>query len=498
MDFNELPIDNKLKNSIKFADFKTPTPIQSKSIPISLMGKDILGTAQTGTGKTLAFTIPMINKLILDKNAMALIICPTRELASQVMQTVLKLNVREIGIGNALLIGGEGMQKQLKKLKKRARIIVGTPGRINDHLKRQSLNLSKVSYLVLDETDRMLDMGFTPQIELILKFIPKQHQTLLFSATLPNNILRISEKYLNNPERIAVGSLSTPIEKIKQETFQITQDKKYHELINQLVERNGSILVFVKTKHGADKIVKRLKYDGHSADAIHGNLRQSKRERVINNFRNGKSRILIATDVAARGLDIPLIQHVINYDLPQVPEDYIHRVGRTGRAGKEGSALTFLTPSDRSMWNSISRLINPDFKVSQENQSRNSKGKKRFKARFNKEKKFKDKKKFFKKDDSRKSSFKDKKKFFKKDDSMKSSFKDKKKFFKKDDSSESRFKKKKIPFGSTNNPKYFDKEKSNNSQTVSEKKDYKFGRKKKFKHRNRPKKFSFKKHNRSR
>ena len=481
MDFNELPIDNKLKNSIKFADFKTPTPIQSKSIPISLMGKDILGTAQTGTGKTLAFTIPMINKLILDKNAMALIICPTRELASQVMQTVLKLNVREIGIGNALLIGGEGMQKQLKKLKKRARIIVGTPGRINDHLKRQSLNLSKVSYLVLDETDRMLDMGFTPQIELILKFIPKQHQTLLFSATLPNNILRISEKYLNNPERIAVGSLSTPIEKIKQETFQITQDKKYHELINQLVERNGSILVFVKTKHGADKIVKRLKYDGHSADAIHGNLRQSKRERVINNFRNGKSRILIATDVAARGLDIPLIQHVINYDLPQVPEDYIHRIGRTGRAGKDGSALTFLTPSDRSMWNSISRLINPDFKISKEGQSRNSKGKKRFKARFNKEKKFKDKKKFFKKDDSRKSNFKGKKKFFKKDDSRKSSFK-----------------KKKIPFGSTNNPKYFDKEKSNNSQTVSEKKDYKFGRKKKFKHRNRPKKFSFKKHNRSR
>jgi superfamily II DNA/RNA helicase len=481
MDFNELPIDNKLKNSIKFADFKTPTPIQSKSIPISLMGKDILGTAQTGTGKTLAFTIPMINKLILDKNAMALIICPTRELASQVMQTVLKLNVREIGIGNALLIGGEGMQKQLKKLKKRARIIVGTPGRINDHLKRQSLNLSKVSYLVLDETDRMLDMGFTPQIELILKFIPKQHQTLLFSATLPNNILRISEKYLNNPERIAVGSLSTPIEKIKQETFQITQDKKYHELINQLVERNGSILVFVKTKHGADKIVKRLKYDGHSADAIHGNLRQSKRERVINNFRNGKSRILIATDVAARGLDIPLIQHVINYDLPQVPEDYIHRIGRTGRAGKDGSALTFLTPSDRSMWNSISRLINPDFKISKESQSRNLKGKKRFKAKFNKEKKFKDKKKFFKKDDSRKSNFKGKKKFFKKDDSRKSSFK-----------------KKKIPFGSTNNPKYFDKEKSNNSQIFSEKKDYKFGRKKKLKHRNRPKKFSFKKHNRSR
>ena len=420
MNFSELPIDNKLKNSIRFADFITPTPIQSKSIPISLSGKDILGTAQTGTGKTLAFTIPMINKLLIDKNTMALIVCPTRELATQVMQTVLKLNVREIGIGNALLIGGESMQKQLKKLKKRARIIVGTPGRINDHLKRQSLNLSKVSYLVLDETDRMLDMGFTPQIETILKFIPKEHQTLLFSATLPNNILRISEKYLNNPERIAIGSLSTPIEKIKQETFQITQDKKYHELINQLVERSGSILVFVKTKHGADKIVKRLKYDGHSADAIHGNLRQSKRDRVINNFRNGKIRILIATDVAARGLDIPLIKHVINYDLPQVPEDYIHRVGRTGRAGKEGSSLTFITPNDRSMWNSISRLIDPNFIAPKNNKNKNFKRNKKNRASFKKNRNFKNKKKKFQ--------FKEKKKFKNKYKSKKFSFKKRNKF----------------------------------------------------------------------
>ena len=239
MNFSDLPIENKLKNSIKFADFKIPTPIQSKSLPISLTGKDILGTAQTGTGKTLAFTIPMINKLILDKNAMALIICPTRELASQVMQTVLKLNVREIGIGNALLIGGESMQKQLKKLRKKARIIVGTHGRINDHLKRQSLNLSKVSYLVLDETDRMLDMGFTPQIELILKFIPKDHQTLLFSATLPQNIVRISERYLNKPERISAGSTSVPIAKIKQETLQVFKENKYDELVDQFISRKG-------------------------------------------------------------------------------------------------------------------------------------------------------------------------------------------------------------------------------------------------------------------
>ncbi len=386
MNFSDLNIENKLKRSIELAEFRTPTPIQSQSIPISLEGKDVLGTAQTGTGKTLAFTIPMLNKLLKDKQAMALIICPTRELATQVMETVLKLNIREIGIGNALLIGGESMQKQLRQLKKGARIIVGTPGRINDHIERKSLNLSRVNYLVLDETDRMLDMGFTPQIEIILKFIPKDHQTLLFSATLPENILKISQKYLNNPERVSVGSLSTPIEKIKQETFQITADKKYHELINQLVERSGSILVFVKTKHGADKIVKRLKYDGHKADAIHGNLRQSKRDRVIRGFRNGNSRILIATDVAARGLDIPVIKHVINYDLPQVPEDYIHRIGRTGRAGKDGSALTFLTNNDRSMWRSIQKLIDPDFKVKEEARPNNQKSKK-----FNKKNKFKKK-----------------------------------------------------------------------------------------------------------
>ena len=363
MNFSDLKIENKLKRSIELAEFKTPTPIQSKSIPISLEGKDVLGTAQTGTGKTLAFTIPMINKLILNKNAMALIICPTRELASQVMQTVLKLNVREIGIGNALLIGGESMQKQLKKLKKKARIIIGTPGRINDHLKRESLNLSKVSYLVLDETDRMLDMGFIPQIELILKFIPKNHQTLLFSATLPNDILRISEKYLNNPERIAVGSLSTPIEKIKQETFEITQDKKYHELINQLVERNGSILVFVKTKHGADKIVRNLKKKNINCAAIHGDRSQNQRQRALKDFKDGKIRMLVATDIAARGIDISKLRYVINYDIPNEPETYVHRIGRCGRAGEEGISISICEPEENAYIRNIEKLIKQKIKV---------------------------------------------------------------------------------------------------------------------------------------
>ena len=474
--FNELDIENKLKNSIKYSNFITPTPIQSQAIPIALEGKDVLGTAQTGTGKTLAFTIPLINKLIINKNAMALIICPTRELASQVMGTISKLTLGDIRIGNALLIGGESMQKQLRQLNKRARIIVGTPGRINDHLKRKSLNLTRVNYLVLDETDRMLDMGFTPQIEIILKFIPKEHQTLLFSATLPNNILKISEKYLRKPERISVGSVSTPIEKIKQETFQITPDKKYHELINQLVERQGSILVFVKTKHGADKIVKRLKYDAHSAEAIHGNLRQSKRDRVIRGFRSGKNRILVATDVAARGLDIPLIQHVINYDLPQVPEDYIHRVGRTGRAGKEGSALTFLTNNDRSMWREIQKLINPNFKLEESFNRKSNKKNKKFKKRG---KSFKDSgNRNDRRDNKRKFKFKSNK--FKKSNSDKpnnsgSVFDKKKKF---------NFKNKKFKKFHTDNLK----EQGDNPNS---RKKFKF--KKKFKNRKRPRNFSFKK-----
>ena len=520
--FKLLKIEDSLKNSLNKMNFTKPTPIQSMAIPVALEGKDILGTAQTGTGKTLAFSIPLINKLILDKNAFALVMCPTRELATQVMEAIKSIISDKINIKTALLIGGESMQKQLRQLGNRSRIIVGTPGRINDHLKRKSLNLSATKYLVLDETDRMLDMGFTPQIEMVLKFVPKSHQTLLFSATLPQNILRISERFLNKPERISTGATSVPIAKIKQEILQVFKENKYDELIDQFLARKGSILVFVKTKRSADKMVKRLKEEGHSADAIHGDLRQSKRDRVINSFRKGLKRILIATDVAARGLDIPLIQHVINYDLPQVPEDYVHRIGRTARAGSDGSALTFLTPDDRSMWNSINKLIDPNFKPAPSGLRRNTKSKRRGKGPNNKKRKLREEKRLNSKEKRRsfgegerykskrnndnnkfgfkkKSSFKDKRKSFQKVRSEKPStetekkdynFKGKKNFFKK---------KPKKPAGFTNNPKYLEKKHSENSSSDGERKKFNFKGKKKFKSRNsRPKKFTFKKHNKKR
>ncbi len=519
--FKLLKIEDTLKNSLNKMNFIKPTPIQGMAIPTALEGKDILGTAQTGTGKTLAFSIPLINKLMLDKNAFALVMCPTRELATQVMEAIKSIISDKINIKTALLIGGESMQKQLRQLGNRSRIIVGTPGRINDHLKRKSLNLSATKYLVLDETDRMLDMGFTPQIEMVLKFVPKDHQTLLFSATLPQNILRISERYLNKPERISTGATSVPIAKIKQETLQVFKENKYDELIDQFLSRKGSILVFVKTKRSADKMVKRLKEEGHSADAIHGDLRQSKRDRVINSFRKGLKRILIATDVAARGLDIPLIQHVINYDLPQVPEDYVHRIGRTARAGSDGSALTFLTPDDRSMWNSINKLIDPNFKPAPSDIRRNSKSKRRGKGPNNKKRKLRKEKKFNFKEKRRslakgerdkskrinnngfgfkkKTNFKDKINSFEKGRSEKLSretekkdyrFKDKKKFFKKNQTK---------PSGFTNNPKFLEKKSLENPSSDKERKKFNFKGKKKFKSRNsRPKKFTFKKHNKKR
>jgi ATP-dependent RNA helicase DeaD len=357
--FQELGLPPGLMRSLEQMGFNIPTPVQAQAIPPAMLGKDILGSAQTGTGKTGAFGIPLVNKLMTNQRGAALILLPTRELAVQVIEQLEKMIGKHSIIKTALLIGGESMPRQIDQLRQRPRVIVGTPGRIIDHLERGTLMLHDANFLVLDETDRMLDMGFGIQLEKIFKFLPAVRQTLMFSATLPDNIIKISEKYLKEPVRVSVGSMVTPAAKIKQETVHTSEADKYNRLIAELNAREGSILVFIKTKWGAEKMAIRLRKEKHNAEAIHGDLRQNKRDKVIQNFREMKSRILIATDIAARGLDIPHIEHVINYDLPQCPEDYIHRVGRTARAGAEGSALNLLTPQDGEKWFAIQKLINP-------------------------------------------------------------------------------------------------------------------------------------------
>ena len=354
--FSELSISLLVLDAIKKLKLIKPTPIQKISIPLALEGNDILGTAQTGTGKTYAFGIPLINHLTLDKDSYAIILTPTRELALQVSSALKDLTSMKNIIDTAVIIGGDSIQKQLKQLKK-ARLVVGTPGRIHDHIRRKSLKLSKFNFLVLDETDRMLDMGFVDEIKSIIEKLPS-HQTLLFSATLPKKISDIAKNFMTNPQRVNVGEENTPLTNIKQEIKNVNQKEKFEHLKLELLEINGSVVLFVKTKRSADKIALKLRKDKFNAEAIHGDLRQSKREKVILKFRKNRFQILVATDVAARGLDIPHIEHVINYDIPQNPEDYIHRIGRTARAGAKGRALTFLTDGDKKNWNAIGKLIN--------------------------------------------------------------------------------------------------------------------------------------------
>ena len=366
--FNSFGLNKEILKNLNNLKLTKPTPIQVQAIKPALMGKDILGSAHTGTGKTAAFGLPLIHKLMQNSSSCALILTPTRELAVQVNKNLNDL-MRNSGIISALIIGGESMGKQFKQLKRNPRLIIGTPGRVNDHLTRKSLNFSRTNYLVIDETDRMLDMGFSIQIEKIVKFLPKVRQTLLFSATLPKNIKEISQKYLHRPITISVDKQSTILTKIKHEVFNIEQVDKYGKLIEQINDRDGSIIIFVKTKHGSKRMSLKLVKQGFGANAIHGDLKQSQREIILNKFRNKKYRILVATDIAARGLDISHIEHVINYDLPQKPEDYIHRIGRTARAGLNGAALSFITPNDRRLWNYIDRLINPNYKEKKEKNS---------------------------------------------------------------------------------------------------------------------------------
>lgn len=372
--FEGFGLSKVLNTSLSKMNYTAPTPIQEKAIPIALKGRDILGSAQTGTGKTAAFAIPMIESLLRSPKGSALIMTPTRELAKQVLDVVHQLTGPKSGLKTAFIIGGEPMGKQLSQLRARPRIIVGTPGRINDHLRRQSIDLDNTGFLVLDETDRMLDMGFGEQLDTIIKYLPEERQTLMFSATLPQAIIKLAAQYLNKPQRVSVGETNVVALNIKQEIIKIEHDKKYAELLNQLHERQGSVIIFAKTKHSADKMAIKLRKDGFTSEALHGDLRQNKRDRVMKNFRQRNFRILVATDIAARGLDVPHIEHVINYDLPQVAEDYIHRMGRTARAGAEGSALCFISPQDGRKWHAIECLLDPGKTKSSQRDKPRSKG----------------------------------------------------------------------------------------------------------------------------
>ncbi len=358
--FADLGLPTFLVGSLERMQITVPSAVQAGSIPPALTGSDIIASAQTGSGKTIAYLLPLLINLKKSPDNQAIIILPTRELALQVNQTLNQVLDGTPGFRSVVLIGGAHIGRQLDTLRRNPRVIIGTPGRICDHLERRSLKLQTTSFLVLDEMDRMLDMGFSDELNRIVQDMPKERQTFMFSATLAPNVERLAQKYLKNPQRIAIGSALQAAKEIKQEVFHTSPGEKFSHLLNELDKREGSILIFVKTKRGADQLAIKLRGKDHSADAIHGDLQQRKREQVILAFRKQQNRILVATDVAARGLDVPHIQHVINFDLPHGPEDYIHRIGRTGRAGATGSALSFIAPEDARNWRIIHNYMNPN------------------------------------------------------------------------------------------------------------------------------------------
>lgn len=354
--FQQFALPAEILNALKHMDFHQPTPIQAKAIPPGLEGRDVMGMAQTGTGKTAAFALPLIARLMKQPHQSALILAPTRELAMQIHEFIKALTLKIHGMNPSLIIGGMSMRQQGHQIRANARIMIATPGRLVDHLRSNPKLLQKHSILVLDEADRMLDMGFAPQLKIIFRGLPKQKQTLMFSATFPQEIKRLANELLHKPVEVSVGQPSKPIQKIEQATIETTQKEKNDILLDELNARQGSVLIFTRTKHRTDRLSRYLESYGYKVTRIHGNRTQAQRRNAIEGFRSGAFRILVATDIAARGLDIDDIAHVINYDLPQVPEDYIHRIGRTARNGKSGQALAMLTPEDKGMWKAITRL----------------------------------------------------------------------------------------------------------------------------------------------
>lgn len=355
--FASLRIPAGILNVLTNAGFTIPTPIQEKSIPHAREGADLIGIAQTGTGKTLAFGIPMIEKVLAVKGAQGLVVVPTRELAIQVNDSLRRIG-NPLGIRTAVLIGGDSMFRQKRALEGRPHIIVATPGRIIDHMGRSGLRLNAVSTLVLDEADRMLDMGFMPQIKRILEALPKEgRQTLLFSATMPEDIAAITKEHMKLPVRVEIAPAGKTSDLIEQEVFFVGKDNKIDLLASLLKENSDSALVFTRTKFGAKKIAHVVREMGHTSAEIHSNRSLAQRRDAIQGLKSGKYRVLVATDIAARGIDIADLPLVVNFDLPMKTEDYVHRIGRTGRAGKQGKAVSFAMPDEIRDIRDIERLI---------------------------------------------------------------------------------------------------------------------------------------------
>lgn len=361
--FSGLGIAPALLEVLDRLHFVTPTPIQAQSIPIAIQGKDVVGIAQTGTGKTLAFGIPMLQRLMQIQKR-GLVVAPTRELALQIEESLRAIGGR-LGLRTVVLIGGLSLGPQRQALSRNPHVIIATPGRLIDHLNQKNIRLSDVGVAVLDEADRMLDMGFLPQIQRILQELPKERQFMLFSATMPPEIMRIASSYMKLPIRVEIAPAGTTVERVTQELFIVSKEQKNTLLTELLKTYQGSTLIFSRTKYGASKIVRHIRSLGIRAAEIHSNRSLGQRREALEGFKRGAYQVLVATDIASRGIDVTGIELVLNYDLPSSSEDYVHRIGRTARAGAQGHAITFAMPNEQQEVRSIERLIRKNLPVSQ-------------------------------------------------------------------------------------------------------------------------------------
>ncbi len=364
MSFQKLGLSSELLNAISEQGYTTPTPVQKQAIPHILNGKDVLAGAQTGTGKTAGFTLPLLQRLMENFNPhqnprriRALVLVPTRELAAQVLESIQTYG-KHLPLTAEMIVGGASINMQIRQLRHGCDIIVATTGRLCDHMHERQINLSSVEILVLDEADRMLDMGFLPDIKRIMGNLPRQRQSLLFSATYSAQIKALASQLLQNPVAVEVAKPNVTAENVSELVYGIAKEHK-RELLSYLIGSNNwqQVLVFVRTKHGADRLEKQLITDGIRSAALHGDKTQGARTKALDFFKTGKVSVLVATDIAARGLDIDNLPHVVNYDLPQVPEDYIHRIGRTGRAGSNGSAISLVSPEEAHLLLEIEKLL---------------------------------------------------------------------------------------------------------------------------------------------